>query len=95
MSIAATQRDERVDLRISSELKELISRAATYCGMSLSSFLVSIAADRAKAVIAEHENLTLSARDWRAFLTALDAADRPRPRLEKAARRYQRQRNAR
>lgn len=92
MSIATAQRDERVDLRISAELKELLSRAASYCGMSLSSFMVSLAADRAKEVVAEHENVTLTARDWNAFLTALDDADRPRPRLEAAARRYRRRR---
>ena len=48
----------------------------------------SIAADRAKKVVAEHETLTLTPRDWEAFLSALDDADRPRPRLEAAARRY-------
>ena len=89
MSTATSQRDERIDLRVSADLKTLLSRAASYCGMSLSSFLVSIAADRAKEVVAEHETLTLTPRDWEAFLTALDHADRPRPRLKAAARRYQ------
>jgi uncharacterized protein (DUF1778 family) len=89
MTTATTQRDERIDLRVSTDLKTLLSRAASYCGMSLSSFLVSIAADRAKEVVAEHETLTLSPRDWEAFLAALDDADRPRPRLAAAARRYQ------
>lgn len=96
MSTATSQRDDRIDLRISPDLKALLSRAASYSGMSLSSFLVSIAADRAKEVVAEHESLTLSSRDWEAFLAALDEADRPRPRLEAAARRYRsrRERNA-
>jgi uncharacterized protein (DUF1778 family) len=89
MSIATRQRDERIDLRVSAELKTLLSRAASYRGMTLSSFLVSIAADRAKEVVAEHETLTLTPRDWEAFLAALDDADRPRPRLKSAARRYQ------
>lgn len=89
MSAATSQRDERIDLRVSADLKTLLSRAASYCGMSLSSFLVSIAADRAREVLAEHETLTLTPRDWEAFLEALDNADRPRPRLEAAARRYQ------
>jgi uncharacterized protein (DUF1778 family) len=31
---------------------------------------------------------TLTLRDWEAFLAALDATDRPRPRLVAAARRY-------
>jgi uncharacterized protein (DUF1778 family) len=88
MSTATSQRDERIDLRVSSDLKTLLSRAASYSGMSLSSFLVSIAADRAKEVVAEHETLTLTPRDWDAFLAALDDVDRPRPRLTEAARRY-------
>lgn len=94
MSTAISQRDERIDLRVSADLKTLLSRAASYCGMSLSSFLVSIAADRAKEVVAEHETLTLSPRDWEAFLAALDDADRPRPRLAAAARRHQSRRDA-
>lgn len=88
MSTATSQRDERIDLRVSSDLKTLLSRAASYCGMSLSSFLVSIAADRAKEVVAEHETLTLTPRDWDAFLAALDDTDRPRPRLAAAVRRF-------
>lgn len=92
MSTANSQRDERIDLRVSSDLKILLSRAASYSGMSLSSFLVSIAADRAKEVVAEHETLTLPPRDWDAFLAALDDFDRPRPRLAEAACRYQRRR---
>lgn len=57
------------------------------------SFLVSIAADRAKEVVAEHETLTLPPRDWEAFLAALDNAGRPRPLLEAAARRYKSRRD--
>ncbi len=36
----------------------------------------------------EHEILTLTLRDWEAFLAALDNTDRPRPRLAEAARHY-------
>ena len=88
MPIATSQRDERIDLRLSTDVKSLLSRAASYRGLSLSSFLVSIAADRAKEVVAEHETLSLSPRDWKAFLAAVDDADRLRPRLKAAARRY-------
>ncbi len=88
MPISSTQRDERIDLRVSADLKTLLSRAASYSGMSLSSFLVTVAANRAKEVVAEHESLTLTPRDWEAFASALDNADRPRPNLETAAKRY-------
>ena len=88
MTTSSTQRDERIDLRLSAELKTLLARAASYSGMSLSSFLVSSASRRAKELVAERETLTLTARDWRAFLAALDKPERRRPRLEKAAKRY-------
>jgi uncharacterized protein (DUF1778 family) len=88
MTTSMTQRDERIDLRLSADLKALLARAASYSGMSLSTFLVSSASRRAKELVAERETLTLTSRDWRAFLTALDKPERRRPRLEKAAKRY-------
>jgi uncharacterized protein (DUF1778 family) len=94
MTEAVSHRDERIDLRLSSDLKALFTRAAAYSGMSLSAFLLSVAADRARAIVADQETLTLSARDWAAFLAALDQAERPRPRLEAAARRYRQRRGA-
>jgi len=39
--------------------------------------------------VAEVETVTLTLRDWEAFLAALDDADRPRPRLATAVRRCQ------
>ena len=88
MSASAPQRDERIDLRISAEQKTLLSRAASYAGVSLSNFLVLAAADRAKELVAKRENLILTPRDWRKFIGALDRAERARPRLQAAARRY-------
>ena len=88
MAESVIQRDERIDLRVSEELKTLLARAAAHSGMSLSSFLVAVAADRAREVLAERETLTLSPRDWAAFLAALDRPKRRRPKLEAAARRY-------
>ena len=44
------------------------------------------------ASILQRENLTLTPRDWRKFLGALDKTERPRPKLEAAARRYRKRR---
>jgi uncharacterized protein (DUF1778 family) len=88
MAISTTERDERIDLRVSAELKTLLARAASYSGMSLSGFLVSSASERAKEVMAKRETLTLTARDWRVFLSGLEKPERRRPRLEAAAKRY-------
>lgn len=92
MATTLAQRDERIDLRVSSDLKTLFARAASYAGMSLSSFLVAAAAERAKEVVAEHETQNLTPRDWQAFLAVLDAPERPRPNLKAAAVRYQKRR---
>ena len=95
MSKSITPCAERIDLRLPADLKSLLTRAAAYSGMSLSSFLVSVASDRAREVVAQHETLTLSPRDWDTFLTVLDEPERPRPQLEAAVRRYRRRRSGR
>lgn len=79
---------ERIDLRTSPEIKELIVRAAATAGVSLSAFLIASAQERAKQILAESETLMLSPRDWNAFFAALDNADKPRPKLETAATEY-------
>lgn len=82
------QQNERIDLRVSTDLKSLLTRAAAYSGMPLSVFLVSVASVRAKELVAERETLTLSAEDWKHFMLAIDNTDKQRPKLEAAARRY-------
>ena len=79
---------ERIDLRTSPEIKSLIVRAAATTGVSLSAFLIASAQERAKQILAESETLTLSPRDWNAFFSALDKADKPRPALKTAATNY-------
>jgi len=79
---------ERIDLRTSPEIKELIVRAASTVGMSLSAFLLGAAQERARQVLAEHETITLGPRDWRAFAEALDNADQPKPKLAAAMKRH-------
>ncbi|MBF0436598.1 MAG: DUF1778 domain-containing protein [Magnetococcales bacterium] len=84
----ATSRNERIDLRVTTELKSILVRAASLAGMSVSSFLVSAASDRAREILAEHEKITLTPQDWQVFLAALDRDDPPSPRLREAAQNY-------
>lgn len=86
--LASTQANERIDLRTSPEIKELIVRAATTAGMSVSAFLLGTAQERARQILAEAEMMTLSPRDWDAFAQALDEADKPRPKLSAAIGRH-------
>ncbi len=85
MSVAA---QERIDLRTSPEIKELIVRAASTAGMSVSAFLLGTAQERARKILAESEMITLSSRDWSAFVKALDNADKPKPMLSAAINRH-------
>jgi uncharacterized protein (DUF1778 family) len=86
--LASTQAHERIDLRTSPEIKELIVRAATTAGMSVSAFLLGTAQERAKQILADTEMMTLSSRDWNAFAKALDNADKPRPKLSAAMKHH-------
>lgn len=79
---------ERIDLRTSPEIKELIVRAAATAGMSVSAFLLGMAQERARQILAESETVTLTSRDWSAFVKALDNADKPRPELSAAMKRH-------
>lgn len=86
---AAVHPQERIDLRTSHEIKELIVRAAATTGQTVSAFLIGAAQERAKQVLSQSEMLTLSPRDWEAFFDALDQVDQPRPKLEAAMKRHQ------
>jgi uncharacterized protein (DUF1778 family) len=85
---AVAQAHERIDLRTSPEIKELIVRAASTTGMSVSAFLLGAAQERAKQILADEEMITLTSRDWNAFAKALDKADKPRPKLSAAMKRH-------
>ena len=82
------QSHERIDLRTSPEIKELIVRAASSAGMSVSAFLLGTAQERARQVLAEKETITLTSRDWNAFAKALDNTEKPRPKLSAAMKRH-------
>ncbi len=83
-----TSANERIDLRTSPEIKDLIVRAASTAGMSVSAFLLGTAQERARQILAEREMLTLTSRDWNAFAKALDNLDKPRPKLSAAMKRH-------
>jgi uncharacterized protein (DUF1778 family) len=88
MLASTTQAHERIDLRTSPEIKELIVRAATAAGMSVSAFLLGTAQERARQILADTEMMTLSSREWNAFARALDNTDKPRPKLSAAMKRH-------
>lgn len=78
----------RLEARVSVDVKKLFKHAAALQGQTLTEFLVSCAHDAAKKTVQEHEIMELSARERRAFISALLKPPAPGKRLKKAAKRY-------
>ncbi|WP_395018373.1 DUF1778 domain-containing protein [Dongia sp.] len=81
-------RSERLETRVTPEQKVMIEEAAALQGRSVTDFVLTSLQDAARRAIAEHQQLTLSLRDSRAFVAALT---KPRPanaRLRETVRRY-------
>ncbi len=78
-----TQSQERINLRTSSERKSYIAKAASYCGTTLSAFMLESAEQRAKEVMQEQTQIQLTVKDWNAFTHILDEAENKlRPNLK-------------
>jgi len=88
--VSSTKNEARLNVRLSSELKQLIEQASAVLGQSVNEFAVSTLVQEARQVMQETQVTTLSNRDRDKFLAALDAKDlRPSDALKLAARRYQ------
>ena len=79
---------ERLEARVSSQLKRLFQRAADLQGVTLSDFLISSARKTALQTVEETEIIRLSERDSRFVAELLIHPPAPSPRLRAAMRRY-------
>ena len=78
----------RLEARVSTEQKQLLTRAAELAGCSLTEFLVRSAREAAHRTIREHQVMSLSQRDSETFVAALLDDAEPSQELEQAAKRY-------
>ncbi len=74
----------RIELRVSSEVKELVQRAAALEGTTTSHFLVEAVKQAAEFAIREHEVIRLSLEDSRVFAEALFNPSPPNERMRAA-----------
>lgn len=88
MSAQNTSKTERLEARLSADLKALLVRAAALQGQSLTDFVLAAAAETARQVIRESEVLELSERDQAAFAASLLDPPEASERLKEAARRH-------
>lgn len=82
-------KDERVDFRVTTEMKRILVHAAEVTGRSLTDFVSSSAFSAAQKTIEEIEQLQLAEKDRTVFLDALSNPPAPNDALKAAAERYQ------
>jgi uncharacterized protein (DUF1778 family) len=80
MNIRAN-RTEKLDLRLTAHAKRALQSAAEATHKTLSDFVLESALARADSVLADRQVFRLDAQRWNAFMAALDAPPRARPRL--------------
>lgn len=83
MPSSARRRDERLELRLTPAAKTMLRRAAEVENKTISSFVLDKGLEAAAETLADRREFRLDAKHYDAFLAALDAPAKPRPRLEK------------
>ena len=84
-----TTNHARINVRLSSDLKQTIEEAAAALGQTVSDFTISTIVREARQVIEQAQSTRLSNRDRDLFLAALEATEtKPNAALKAAARRY-------
>ncbi len=72
----------RMEQRTKPHIKAQIQRAAALLGIDETTFVTSVALERAQATIADHERTLLSATDRDAVLSALEKPEPPTDALQ-------------
>ena len=80
----------RLEARVSPDLKRLFQHAAELQGVTLSDFLIQSLRQAALRTVQDHEILRLNKRDSLRFAKALLSPPKPNARIRAAARRYRR-----
>ena len=79
---------ERLEARVPTPIKDLIGRAASLEGVTLTDFVIATLQRSAAEVVREHEVLNLSVRDSAAFAKTMLAPPKPNRKLTQAFARH-------
>jgi uncharacterized protein (DUF1778 family) len=88
MSDKARTKDKRIDLRLTQEQKELLERAATLKGISVSAYTLFHVLPAAKQDLDSHERLILSDRDRDLFMSVMENPPELKGKLKSAIALY-------
>lgn len=81
-------KSERVEARVTEDVKLILERAANLQGRTLTDFVVSSAYEAATRAISVHNQIVLTARGTKDFVEAVLNPREPSDRLKEAAARY-------
>lgn len=83
MSAVIHSKSERIDVRASTPVKQLLQEAARVAHKNVSEFLLDAGIIAANQTLADRTRFELSAEQWLAFQSALDQPVGAKPRLKK------------
>ena len=86
MSTFNLSKTERIDVRASSAVKQLLQDAARACHKNVSEFLLDAGVIAANQALADRRHLVLTDDQWQAFQHALDRPVQTKPHLKKLLR---------
>lgn len=84
MTSTSGNRTDRISLRIASDRRHVIERAAEVTGKTLTSFVLDAAYQEAQRTLTDPRAFVVNDEQWAAFMEALDRPVSPdKPRLDK------------
>lgn len=83
MSHPNPPKTERIDVRASEPVKQLLQEAARACHKNVSEFLLDAGVTAAAQALADRRRFELGEAQWQAFQEALDRPVQSKPRLKK------------
>lgn len=86
MSSPSVSKTERIDVRASAPVKQLLQVAARACHKNVSEFLLDAGVTAATQTLADRRQFVLDEAQWAAFQEALDRPVQHKPRLQKLLR---------
>lgn len=76
-------KSERIDVRASAQVKQLLQNAARACHKNVSEFLLDVGIVAANQALADRNRFELDEPQWQAFQQALERPVQHKPRLKK------------
>jgi uncharacterized protein (DUF1778 family) len=83
MPRTSASKPNRLNIRVSRQEKEVLTRAASVLNTSVSNFVLQRAYAEAQLVLAEQSQFRLPDKKWREFCKALDSPPKDVPALRK------------